>query len=187
MAVPVRFFVHLLPVSAAPDWLGWPLAAPPTCTYPEATQPVGVDSTAPSRPARVAGASTPPPRGNTLRPAGWYAWRLMSTNNRELARSAFRFPAVELCWQAAWAVQAGVGRIVLSTLADPSTGAFSWHAELDGTPVAVGKRYEQEQNARQAAMRFLDVVARAQVSSAVRALRVRRGPAAPWHPVEGAP
>lgn len=168
VAVPVRFFVHVLPLSAAPNWLGWPLAAP-------APHVEAVDSLA------VPGAAALQVVG------GWYTWRLLSTNNRELARSAFRFAAPDLCRQAVREVQADVSRLALRTFAHPTTGQFGWCAESAGVPVAVGRRYEHEQNARVAATRFLGVVAAAEVADTVRALRDRRGPASVRYIGEGMP
>jgi hypothetical protein len=141
MAAPLRFLVHLLPTSAAPSWMGWPLEAP------------------------VQAAATP---------TGWYAWRLITPNNRELARSVFRFAAPDLCRRAVLEVQHGAARIVISTVADPLTGQFTWRAELDGRPVAAGKRYEYEQGARYATKKFLGAVATAQIATVVRGLRDRR-------------
>jgi len=145
MAAPVRFFVHLLPPSSAPNWLGWSLAAP--LPHHQQRQP------------------------------GWYAWRLMTANNRELARSVFRFAGPDLCRQAVWEVQASSTRLAVSTVSDPMTGQFTWRGELDGTPIVAGKQYEQEQTARSAAKRFLDAVVKAEVTDVVRGLRDRRGPA----------
>ncbi len=165
MAVPVRFFVHVLPLSTEPNWLGWPLAAP---------EPL----------------SESPATGLRLAPrtvSNWYAWRLMSMNNRELARSAFRFPTFELCREAVREVKAGAARLMVSTFSHPTTGEFSWCGELDGAQVAVGRRYEQEQAARTAALRFFDVVAGAEIASAVRALRGRRGPAPARYDGESTP
>jgi hypothetical protein len=174
MAAPVRFFVHLLPPSAAPNWLGWPNAAPaPDWPAPAAeTASLAVAAAAP-RPA------TPQPRG------GWYAWRLMTANNRELARSVFRFAAPDLCRVAVREVKTGSARLLLNTYSDPATGRFSWRAELDGDLVAAGKSYEQEQTARHAAKRFLDAVVEAEVTDMVRGLRDRRGPALSRNPAEG--
>ncbi|MFD0742107.1 hypothetical protein ACFQ1L_09625 [Phytohabitans flavus] len=109
----------------------------------------------------------------------------MTANNRELARSVFRYASPELCRHAVREVQAGSGRLVLSTFPDPVTGDFSWRGELDDTPVAAGKRYEQEQTARYAAKRFVDAVADAEVTDMVRALRDRRGPAPSRYTSEG--
>lgn len=174
MAAPVRFFVHLLPPSSAPAWLGWPLAAP----VPEWAR--SVDTREPL--AVTAGA----PRRQSSQPqGGWYAWRLMTANNRELARSVLRFAAPDLCRQAVREVQAASARLVLSTVSDPLTGQFSWRGELDGTAVAAGKHYEQEQNARSAAKRFLDAVVEAEITDIVRGLRDRRGPAPAGHTPEG--
>ncbi|MFY1634956.1 hypothetical protein ACN27F_17065 [Solwaraspora sp. WMMB335] len=156
MAEHVRFFVYLLPPSAAPDWLGWPCDPTPWMEHPD-----------------PAGPTSPEHRA----PGSWYAWRLLSTNNRELARSAFRFAAVEPCRQAVDDLRKATARLVLKTFSYPVTCRYSWQAELDGDPVAAGKRYEHEQNARYAAQRFLDVVAGAQVVDTVRPLVDRRGPA----------
>lgn len=163
MAAPIRFLVHLLPTAAAPSWLGWPLAAPAWESV-TSLEPAG---------------RQPPQRG------GWYAWRLMTANNRELARSVFRFPAPDLCRQAVREVQIGATRILTSTVADPLTGQFSWRGELDGNPVVAGKRYEQEQGARYAMKRFLDAVAEAEITDVVRGLRDRRGIAASRFAPEG--
>lgn len=172
MAVPVRFFVHVLPLSAAPNWLGWPLAAP--AAHLETVEPLAVPASAGLR-------HTPQTAG------GWYTWRLLSTNNRELARSAYRFAAPELCRQAVREVQADAAHLTLHTFSHQITGQFGWCAESDGSPVAVGRRYEHEQNARIAATRFLDLVVGAEVTDTVRALRDRRGPAPVRYVGEGMP
>jgi hypothetical protein len=108
----------------------------------------------------------------------------MTANNRELARSVYRFAAPDLCRQAVRTLQTGATRLVIGTLADPLTGQFSWRAELDGLPVAAGKRYEQEQSARHAAQRFLESVAGAELAAVVRGLRDRRGPALSRYPLD---
>ena len=172
MAAPVRFFVHLLPQSAAPDWLGWPLPSPASVW----ARPVAATDSLATAAQRRRG---PLPHDR------WYAWRLMTANNRELARSVFRFTDPDLCRQAAREVQAGSARLVLGTYSDPVTGDFSWRGELDGRPVAAGKHYEQEQTARHAAQRFLDAVAEAEITDVVRALRNRRGPAPARYTLEG--
>ena len=166
MAAPVRFFVHLLPPSSAPNWLGWSLAAPlpAWATSADAGEPLVVTD----------GVSRP---HLPQRQPGWYAWRLMTANNRELARSVFRFAGPDLCRQAVWEVQASSTRLAVSTVSDPMTGQFTWRGELDGTPIVAGKQYEQEQTARSAAKRFLDAVVKAEVTDVVRGLRDRRGPA----------
>ncbi|MDQ7911141.1 hypothetical protein RB614_42295 [Phytohabitans sp. ZYX-F-186] len=178
MAAPVRFFVHLLPPSAAPDWLGWPLASP----APAWVNSVEVEA---AEPLPVAAVRRRGPRSPAQ--PGWYAWRLMTANNRELARSVFRFADPGLCRQAVREVQGSSARLVLSTVADPMTGQFSWRGDLDGAPVAAGNRYEQEQNARYAAKRFLDAVVEAEVTDVVRGLRDRRGPAPSRYSREGQP
>jgi hypothetical protein len=164
MAAPLRFLVHLLPTSAAPTWMGWPLAAPVPATIVDAPRPATV-------PAAVS--------------TGWYAWRLITPNNRELARSVFRFAAPDLCRRAVREMQSGAARIDISTVADPLTGQFSWRGELDGLPVAAGKRYEYEQGARYATRKFLDVVAGAEVTDVIRGLRDRRSPAPSRPALEG--
>lgn len=178
MAAPVRFFVHLLPLSAAPNWLGWPLAAPASAwansVEVEAAGPLPVAAGALRRPSSQT-------RG------GWYVWRLMTANNRELARSVFRFAAPDLCRHAVREVQTGSARLLVSTVSDPLTGQFSWGGELDGVPVAAGNRYEQEQNARYAAKRFLNAVVEAEVTDVVRVLRDRRGPTPSRYIPEGEP
>ncbi|NMO51192.1 hypothetical protein HH310_08325 [Actinoplanes sp. TBRC 11911] len=100
----------------------------------------------------------------------WFGWRLMTGNNRELARSAFRFPAADLCRQAVRDVRSGSTRIATDVVNDRLTGRFSWRGALDGVVVAAGRRYQQEQGARHAARRFVGAVAGAEVVDAVRGL-----------------
>lgn len=176
MAALVRIFVHLLPPFAAPHWLGWPIAAP-VPVRASLEKPEKLEKPEPP-------AAAPRHRGRQM-PGGWYAWRLMTANNRELARSVHRFAGPDLCREAVRTVQNGSGRLLVSTIPDPMTGDFSWRGELDGVPVAAGKRYEHEQTARYAAKRFLDAVADAEVTDMVRALRDRRMPAPSRYATEG--
>ena len=92
----------------------------------------------------------------------WYAWRLLSGNNRELGRSARVFPDPAMCRADVDLVRKQGRRLVPLVTSDVSNGMWTWRVELRGTTVALAARlYFRQREATYNLRTFLAAVAEA--------------------------
>lgn len=107
--------------------------------------------------------------------AGWYAWRLMSSNNRRLGSSFATFGSRALAVGAIRELQHGLESIQVRVTAEPNSGTWRWRAEVDGATVALCPRwYERERDCRAGFAKFASAVSRAQVAENGTVLRDHR-------------
>lgn len=107
----------------------------------------------------------------------WYAWRLMASNNRRLARGVTSFASRRFAVDAITRLRGALTNLEPLVLADPRDGSWGWHAELDGVRVVLCPHsYERERDCRGGFRRFLDAVPRAQVAEGGIILRDHRSP-----------
>jgi hypothetical protein len=79
------------------------------------------------------------------RPDGvWFTWRLLSSNNRELGRSAAAHVSESGCL-AAITVMQGSASVCVPSVNARSSGQWWWHLDLCGARVAVAGRVYQRQ------------------------------------------
>lgn len=81
-----------------------------------------------------------------------FAWRLLTSNNRELARSAglfFRFADAQA--DAADA-QHSARRLEFDAVVDSAEGTQTWRGNLDGKPIVVGSRWFRMERDRERAL-----------------------------------
>jgi uncharacterized protein YegP (UPF0339 family) len=96
--------------------------------------------------------------------AGTLSWRLLATNNRDLARAPGGYPDAEACRVAISELQATVGR------AEPITvrsGPSSWGWRLmigDRVVVVASRLYQRRIQAEQAAAVALDLIPTAELA-----------------------
>jgi hypothetical protein len=109
-------------------------------------------------------ADFPPPDPDS----GWYVWRLIGANNRELGRSAPSFVSYDVARRAAGQLKRNIERLVEHVTTDPATGRWGWLLELDGVAVAVsGRWYERELHARLGAAKFFSLAPGAELADGV--------------------
>lgn len=160
----VRFSILFGPSSLDPTALGFPPRQRNTgVDAGDVVVPRPASSTARRRrrPDEVAG--------------GWYAWRLMSSNNRRLASGVTSFATRLLVVDAIETVRADAERLTSVLCIDPTNGAWRWHAEIDGVAVAAGPhRYERERDCRGGFAKFAAALARAQIAESGTMLRDHR-------------
>jgi uncharacterized protein YegP (UPF0339 family) len=159
----VRFLIIFGPPSLDPSTMGFPPQDPLDTTMarhiPVRRRPVTT--------GELAGTA----------PNGWYAWRLMASNNRRLARSVTSFTSRPDAVDAIGQLRSGLANIQPHVLTDPENGSWGWRAERDGVPVATCPHwYERERDCRRGFGRFVDAVELAQVAEGGTILRSRRGP-----------
>jgi hypothetical protein len=163
VGVHARLFIHFGSESLDPRVLGWPYPLNPPLAL------VGVDP-----------ADGPIPAG------GWFAWRMVGPNNRELGRSAATFAGYPACRGAVAELQSTVDGLAVSIVSDPATGRWSWRGEVAATPVAMcGRWYARERECRGSADRFRQSVPVAEVVADITTLRDRRRLDAPRLAAEG--
>lgn len=170
----VRFLILVGPPSLDPTRMGFPPDEPV-----ETPAPVLVPASH-ARTRRTAGRRRPP--GTDEVPGtsayGWYAWRLMASNNRRLASSISSFASRPFAVDAITRLKAGVATLRPHVLTNPHNGSWGWRVELAGVPVAVCPHwYERERDCRSGVARFVDAVPRAQIAEGGMLLRDRHGPA----------
>lgn len=103
-------------------------------------------------------------------PAG-VTWRLLSSNNRDLGRSAQAFAEVRTCQATVRRLQELVGEV---TVVQVRAGRvdWSWRVRLDGVDVAVSSRtYQRRIQAESACAVFLGLVPAASVAPVPRLAR----------------
>jgi hypothetical protein len=132
-----------------------------------------------SIPARVAAIVRPEStrrRHSAHEPTGgWYAWRLMASNNRGLASSFATFSSRVLAVAAIRHLQLGRELILVHVTTEPNSGTWRWRAEIDGVVVAVCPHwYERERDCRAGFAKFATAVAPAQVAEGGTVLRDHR-------------
>lgn len=95
----------------------------------------------------------------------WYAWRLMASNNRRLARGVTSFPSRSLAVDAITLLRTELNEVLAQVRTDPRRGSWTWDAEHGGECVATCPHpYERERDCRGGFQRFVDAVPRAQVA-----------------------
>jgi uncharacterized protein YegP (UPF0339 family) len=96
---------------------------------------------------------------------GWYAWRLMASNNRTLASSFTTFPSRVLAVAAIRELQRSLASVQAQVVTEPNSGTWRWRAEIGGVTVAVGPHwYERERDCRAGFAKFATAVAHAQLA-----------------------
>lgn len=81
-----------------------------------------------------------------------FAWRLLTSNNRELARSAgifFRFSDAQ---EDAMRLQQNVSLLMFDAVVDSLEGTQTWRASLAGKPIAFGSRWFRMERDRDRAL-----------------------------------
>lgn len=170
----VRFLILVGPPSLDPSRMGFPPF--------ESQQPLEA-APAPDREQstrRTAVRRRPEGTGELIVAAadGWFAWRLMASNNRRLARSVTSFASRQWAVQAITQLRSDLEQLEPLVTTDPRTGSWGWRAERDGVPVAVCPHpYERERDCRGGFRRFVEAALRAQVAQGGTILRDGRGPA----------
>lgn len=165
----VRFLILVGPPSLDPSRMGFPPAEP-------ADSPAAA---VPSRDRRTAVRRRPGTAGelSITVPDGWYAWRLMASNNRRLARSVRSFTSRPFAVDAIARLRTQLDHLQPDVLTDPRNGSWGWRAALDGVPVAVCPHwYERERDCRAGFRKFAEAAARAQVADGGTVLREARVP-----------
>src|ERR1700753_1313118 len=165
----VRFLILVGPPSLDPSRMGFPPfeSQPPLETAP--TAPDGVPDA-----RRTVVRRRPEGTGDLIVAAadGWFAWRLMASNNRRLARSVTSFASRQWAVQAITQLRSDLEQLEPNVLTDPRTGSWGWRAERGGVPVAMGPHpYERERDCRGGFRRFIDAASRAQVAEGGTILR----------------
>ena len=74
---------------------------------------------------------------------GWFAWRLVGANNREIARSARTFLSFGACYAAADALRTRKGHFVDVVRHDDDRNQWAWHLRVDGIAEAASSRLYQ--------------------------------------------
>src|SRR5690349_21393425 len=94
---------------------------------------------------------------------GSMTWRLLATNNRDLARASTPFPDADSCRTAVRWLQLNVADLRIAIVrAGPSS--WSWRILAGETVVAVSSRdYQRRIQADQAAMTSLDLIPAAEL------------------------
>jgi len=155
----VRLHIHYAPASLDPRMMGWPL-----------------------RPDSLSGLAARP---DFERKDGWYAWRLVGANNRELGRSVTTFPSYPECRDAATNVQKQIDHLSPCLLTDAASGRWTWRADIAGEPVASCQRwFDRERTCRASLGNFIDSIAAAEFAPDVTPLRDRGAPD-PGRPASG--
>lgn len=107
----------------------------------------------------------------------WYAWRLMASNNRRLARGVTSFTARSAAVDAITRLCDAMSVLELRILTDARDGSWEWCADHDGATVArCPHSYERERDCRGGFQRFVDAASRAQVAEGAVVLRDHRAP-----------
>jgi uncharacterized protein YegP (UPF0339 family) len=115
--------------------------------------------------------------GDHAAPDGWYAWRLMASNNRRLARSVSSFASRLVAVDAITLLRSQLDSVQPNVLTDPRNGSWGWRAELDGVAVAACPHwYERERDSRAGFRRFVDAARLAGVAEGGTVLRDGRAP-----------
>lgn len=91
-------------------------------------------------------------------------WRLLATNNRELARCASVFASPEVAVETALAEQSRAGELHVSPVRGPAATKHAWVLRRDGQPVATAARwYESSGEAAAAGRAAVGVLSSAEV------------------------
>jgi hypothetical protein len=92
-------------------------------------------------------------------------WRLLSSNNRDLGRSALSFPDMRSCQLMVRRLQLMIDKVVVVQLRAGRVD-WSWRVRLDGADVAVSSRtYQRRIQAESACTVFLGLVPGAAVAA----------------------
>ena len=170
----VRFSILCGPPSLDPAPLGFPPVQP---LDPLADAP---DRAAPSRAQRVVlrRRSGVIDELTTAYGGWWYAWRLMASNNRRLARGLNSFGSRLSAVDAINQLRDRITEVRPHITTDPQNGSWGWRAEDAGRPLATCPHwYERERDCRTGFAKFVDAVARAQIAEGGVILRESRGSA----------
>lgn len=116
---------------------------------------------------------------------GWFAWRLMASNNRRLASGVSSFASRLRAVDAITELRDRLADVRAHVATDPNSGTWRWRAELDGVAVAVCPHwYERERDCRGGFAKFVDAVGNAGVAEVGTVLREQRMAASRRRPVE---
>lgn len=160
----VRFLIIIGPPSLDPARMGFPPPEP-------REQPAPVVPDADRLPVRRR------PVGYTA-PESWYAWRLMASNNRRLARSVTSFASRLVAVDAITFLRSELDSLQPHVVTDPRNGSWGWRAELAGVAVATCPHwYERERDSLAGFRRFVEAARRAGVADGGTVLRDGRVPA----------
>jgi hypothetical protein len=184
----VRFLILCGPPSLDPSTVGFPPAEPrdPVDALQSVSAPTGRTGHTGARPAPVR--RRPGVTGELAGGASdgwWFAWRLMASNNRRLARGVTSFTSRRGVVDAITRLRSAPAGITAQVLTDPQNGSWGWRAEYEGVAVAAcPHRYERERDCRTGFGRFIDAIPRALLADGAMILRDRRGPTAGIFTVE---
>jgi len=70
----------------------------------------------------------------------WFAWRLLSANNRELGRSYTTFPDPPACTEAVAVLRTRIGDAEPAIVAGLRTGWWHWEVSIAGIAIAISPR-----------------------------------------------
>lgn len=106
---------------------------------------------------------------------GWFAWRLMASNNRRLGSGVASYPSRSRTVSVITALQHNLDLLQAKISTDRNNGTWRWRAEFDGIAVAVCPHwYERERDCRTGYAKFLAAVAHARVAQGGTVLRDHR-------------
>lgn len=126
---------------------------------------------APGSGASAAGstASVSSASGSPESVAGAGIWRLLATNNRELARSAHVYPSLAAARTHVAQLRERADELVLTPVAGPALGRRGWYLSLGGTVVLTcGRWYGAASSSTEAAHAALAALALAEIPAAPR-------------------
>ena len=108
---------------------------------------------------------------HAIEPGSAVIWRLVSSNNRELARSAELFTHFQDALDSARDASAGVDDSIVRHVSDDRHGLYGWYLTRSDTPVAVCSRwYQADRERRHAVAMATEGLAKATFADGARAL-----------------
>jgi hypothetical protein len=147
-------------------------AAPKVVGLAQASLAAGISG--PSLPASSPSASLPlagrGPSGGPSAPLGG-VWRLLATNNREIARSVRVYPSFPEARTEVDRICAGREELVVAAVVGPDRGTRGWYATLGGEAVITCSRwYETSSSSIAASMDAIEALQSAVIVDAVRTI-----------------
>lgn len=111
----------------------------------------------------------PPGETSEEAPQTWFAWVLVSSNNRELGRSRAVFETYRACRESAVRLQVAADRTSAELATDDAHGWYGWLLDLEGETVAVsGRWYQRERESRYSLDKFRSALPLAGMGGGVR-------------------
>lgn len=114
------------------------------------------------------GVVAPRASGPVARGGMYGVWRLLATNNRELGRGTWLYPAPDDAWADAEVLSARAGELSPTTVRGDVPTRHAWALRLGGLPVLISSRwYESPGEAAAAARATRDHLGRAHIARVV--------------------